>query len=158
MRFRVKHFLDSWLKRDKSGRSFGIISSLFPSSPPSPLLRLRREWRQGRSTILGARLNRRAPKSGQHGRNLRSIARFLCPEEPPHPAPSGQPTVTSKRHVPQPPAIAPTIRNGSLPSITSEGSGSSGDRWERSCSQAKKRIKGRRSLLVWSRIVPSSMG
>jgi len=36
----------------------------------------------------------------------------------------------------QPPAIAPTTRNGSRPSTTAAGSGSSGDSWERSSSQA----------------------
>jgi hypothetical protein len=38
----------------------------------------------------------------------------------------------------QPPAMAKIIRNGSLPSVTEDGSGSSGDTWERSCSHAKK--------------------
>lgn len=43
-----------------------------------------------------------------------------------------------------PPAIAPTIRNGSAPVVTLSGSGASGDSWERSSSQAKKRTNGRR--------------
>jgi hypothetical protein len=37
---------------------------------------------------------------------------------------------------PQPPAMAPITMNGSLPLITSSGSGSSGDSWEMSSSQA----------------------
>jgi hypothetical protein len=58
----------------------------------------------------------------------------------------------------QPPAIAPTTKKGSLPDSTSPGSGASGDSWERSCSQAKKRMNGRRFFVTWSRIVPFSIG
>src|SRR5688500_8580240 len=57
-----------------------------------------------------------------------------------------------------PPAMAPTMRKGSAPVVTASGTGVSGDSWDRSCSQAKKRRKGRRSCVTWSRIVPRSIG
>lgn len=43
-----------------------------------------------------------------------------------------------------PPAIAPMMRKGSAPATMASGSGASTGSWERSCSQAKKRMKGRR--------------
>jgi hypothetical protein len=43
-----------------------------------------------------------------------------------------------------PPAIAPTISNGSSPAATASGSGESGGSWERSSSQAKNLTNGRR--------------
>ena len=45
---------------------------------------------------------------------------------------------------PQPPAMAPMMRNGSVPSATASGSGVSGESCERSSSHAKKRRNGRR--------------
>ncbi|HYL07131.1 MAG TPA: glycosyltransferase family 87 protein, partial [Candidatus Udaeobacter sp.] len=59
---------------------------------------------------------------------------------------------------PQPPAIAPTMRNGSLPLETSSGSGSSGDVSERSSSHAKNLSSGLRFFVLLSRIVPMSGG
>lgn len=58
----------------------------------------------------------------------------------------------------QPPAIAPTIRNGSTPVATASGRGVSGGSCERSRPQAKKRMKGRRCCVTWSRTVPRSIG
>lgn len=43
-----------------------------------------------------------------------------------------------------PPAIAPMIRNGSLPSATAAGNAASSGSWDRSCSQAKNRTNARR--------------
>ena len=59
---------------------------------------------------------------------------------------------------PRPPAMAPTIRNGSAPDATASGSGASGGSWDRSSSQAKNRTNGRRCCVTWSRIVPRSIG
>src|SRR5712692_4315820 len=53
----------------------------------------------------------------------------------------------------QPPAMAPTIRNGSAPVATEAGSGASGGSCDRSCSQAKNRTNARRRWVAWSRIV-----
>ncbi len=44
----------------------------------------------------------------------------------------------------QPPAMAPTTRNGSAPFATASGSGASGGSCDRSSAQAKNRMKGRR--------------
>src|SRR5579862_3878394 len=57
-----------------------------------------------------------------------------------------------------PPAIAPTIQNSSLPDATASGKGVSGESWDKSSSQAKKRSIGRRFLVPWSRIVPQRTG
>ena len=43
-----------------------------------------------------------------------------------------------------PPAIAPTIRNGSAPVATGSGNGASGASCDRSCSHAKNRTNARR--------------
>src|SRR6266404_435243 len=59
---------------------------------------------------------------------------------------------------PYPPAIAPTISNGSFPEITASGKGASIDSCERSSSHAKKRKNGRRCCVTWSRMVPRSIG
>jgi hypothetical protein len=48
----------------------------------------------------------------------------------------------------QPPAMAPTTRNGSLPLATDAGSGASGASWDRSSSQAKNRTKARRLFVA----------
>ena len=48
----------------------------------------------------------------------------------------------------QPPAMAPTIRNGSVPRTTGSGSSRSGASSDRSSWQAKKRRNGRRFLLT----------
>lgn len=47
-----------------------------------------------------------------------------------------------------PPAMAPIINNGSAPLVTAVGRGVSADSCERSCSQAKKRMNGRRHLVT----------
>ena len=70
--------------------------------------------------------------------------------------------VSLRRHSPepraQPPAIAPTIRKGSVPATTASGRGASGDSSERSSSQAKNLSIGRRSWVRASRIVPRKAG
>jgi hypothetical protein len=48
----------------------------------------------------------------------------------------------------QPPAIAPMTRRGSAAVATAAGSGESGSSSDRSCSQAKNRKNGRRSLVT----------
>ncbi len=58
----------------------------------------------------------------------------------------------------QPPAIAPMMKNGSLPEATGSGSVASGEAKDKSSSQAKNRKNGRRSSVTWSRIVPRSIG
>jgi len=50
------------------------------------------------------------------------------------------------------------IRNGSCPDTTASGKGASGGSWEMSSPQAKKRRKGRRFWLAWSRMVPRKTG
>ena len=57
-----------------------------------------------------------------------------------------------------PPAMAPTIRSTSSPLATLSGRGVSIGSSERSSLQAKKRTKGLRCRVIWSRIVPFSMG
>ena len=47
-----------------------------------------------------------------------------------------------------PPAMAPTTRKGSAPATTASGNAVSGASWEKSCSQAKYRTKGRRRLVT----------
>lgn len=63
-----------------------------------------------------------------------------------------------RKEILYPPAMAPTIMNGSAPEATASGSGASGGSWDRSCSQAKKRTNGRRWPVAWSRIVPRRVG
>src|ERR1035441_4871412 len=58
----------------------------------------------------------------------------------------------------QPPAIAPTIRNGSAPFTISSGNGVSGGSSDKSSLQAKNRTNGRRFNVPWSRIVPRKTG
>src|SRR5712692_7378760 len=58
----------------------------------------------------------------------------------------------------QPPAIAPMTRYGSRPVATSSGSGASGDSSDRSSSHAKNLSIALRRLVVWSRMVPRSIG
>lgn len=48
----------------------------------------------------------------------------------------------------QPPAMAPTTSRGSAPFTTASGRGASGGSWDRSCSQAKNRTKGRRRCVT----------
>src|SRR5207245_1059791 len=57
-----------------------------------------------------------------------------------------------------PPAMAPTIQNGSAPDATASGSRASGGSRDRSSLHAKNRSIGRRSCVTWSRIVPRSIG
>ena len=57
-----------------------------------------------------------------------------------------------------PPAMAPTMRKGSAPAATGSGSGASAGSCDRSRAVAKKRIKGRRCWVTWSRMVPSRAG
>src|SRR5436309_15344630 len=57
-----------------------------------------------------------------------------------------------------PPAMAPTIRSGSVPSAPSRLKRVSGDSCERSSEQPKKRMKGRRCWVVWAGIVPRRVG
>ena len=52
--------------------------------------------------------------------------------------------MTSSQADGYPPAIAPTIRYGSVPAVTGSGSGASGGSWDRSCWQAKNRTNARR--------------
>src|SRR5437762_567026 len=47
-----------------------------------------------------------------------------------------------------PPAMAPMIRNGSVPFAICSGSGASGDSWDKSSPQAKNRTIGRRSCVT----------
>src|ERR1700690_833085 len=54
--------------------------------------------------------------------------------------------------------MAPMIRKGSLPKATEAGRGAKGESWERSSWQAKKRRKGRRCWVTWSRMVPCRTG
>jgi hypothetical protein len=87
-------------------------------------------------------------------RNLNLVS--LTARLKPMPFHSSSPAVFLERLYP--PAIAPMTMNGSFPDTTASGSGASGGLWERSSSQAKKRRKGRRCWVSWSRIVPRSMG
>ncbi len=57
-----------------------------------------------------------------------------------------------------PPAMAPTIRNGSFPDATASGSGASGGSCDKSSSHAKNRKNARRCSVPCSRIVPRSIG
>src|SRR5438045_9657817 len=57
-----------------------------------------------------------------------------------------------------PPAIAPMMKNGSSPFTIASGRGASGDSWEISSPQAKKRTSGRRLSVLCSRIVPRNIG
>jgi hypothetical protein len=47
-----------------------------------------------------------------------------------------------------PPAMAPTMRRGSVPAATALGRGASDESWDRSCSQAKNRMKARPGAAV----------
>ena len=58
----------------------------------------------------------------------------------------------------QPPAIAPTTRNGSAPVATASGNGASGGSCETSSAQAKNLTNGRRRRVTWSRIAPRNIG
>jgi hypothetical protein len=57
-----------------------------------------------------------------------------------------------------PPDMAPTTRRGSMPAATASGRGSVVGSCDKSSPQAKNRMKGRRCMLTWSRIVPRSIG
>jgi hypothetical protein len=72
--------------------------------------------------------------------------------------PRVRPSAFGSSALPYPPAIAPTIRNGSIPLVTGSGKGVSGCSCDRSCWQAKNRTKGRRLRVTWSRIVPRKTG
>jgi hypothetical protein len=58
----------------------------------------------------------------------------------------------------QPPAMAPTTRNGSVPVRTASGNFVSGGSSERSSPHAKNLMNGRRRKVIWSRIVPRNTG
>jgi hypothetical protein len=72
--------------------------------------------------------------------------------------PQWKPGAEFKSRGAQPPASAPTTRNGSAPDATAGGSGVSGSSWDRSSSQAKNLRNGRRCCVTWSRMVPRSTG
>ncbi len=57
-----------------------------------------------------------------------------------------------------PPAMAPTMKKGSVPEAMASGSGVSGGSWDQSSEQTKNRRNGRRLWVVWSRMVPRSIG
>ena len=96
----------------------------------------KREWKQAEE-LLRTSLNEVTEKKIQRG--IIAIRIKLIANLPSHP--EWDPVLFPEKYLPKDPAKAASAAS-----------------WVRSCSQAKKRMNGRRSWVTWSRMVPCSMG
>src|ERR1700733_13062307 len=96
-----------------------------------------RGW-NGRWEIAPPQFRARLLAGADSDTRLTPRDRALRPTEPPRYRIQTT-RVPMRSMIADPPAIAPTMKNGSLPAATAAGSGASGGSCDRSCSQAKNR-------------------